>query len=108
MSSLVYLSRLLPPFFVSSIGPQFCHGTATVEGVHSSRSFILILTFYPIHRHVYKDVALVATIYIAAKTYATPEINIPPTIMYFMGYGIASHFAFATFILYAEGSFPDH
>lgn len=67
-----------------------------------------IIVFYPTRHHVYRAPVLAAMTYLAAKIYLTPELTDPPSITYTVGCAIPLHFAFTAYILFAEGSFPDH
>ena len=67
-----------------------------------------IIVFYPTHRHAYRVVILAAMVYTAAQIYLTPEISNPPAAANHLGTRIAIRFAFTTYVLWAEGPFPDH
>jgi len=67
-----------------------------------------IIVFYPTRRHAYRVVVLAAMIYVATQIYLTPEVTNPLTVTYTVGGTIAFHFIFTTYILLAEGPFPDH
>ena len=67
-----------------------------------------IFVFYPTHRRAYRVVVLAAMIYVAAQIYATPEVTDPLTVTFSVGFIIACRFAFTAYLLFAEGSFPDH
>ena len=67
-----------------------------------------ILVFYPTRRHAYRAVILTAMIYVAAIIFSTPETTHPPTLTYTVGFTIACRFTFTAYLLFTEGSFPDH
>ena len=67
-----------------------------------------IIVFYPTRQHAHRVVILVAMAYVAAQVYLTPEVTDPIKVTYTVGCGVAFHFAFATYRLFAEGPFPDH
>ena len=46
--------------------------------------------------------------YLAGQTYLTQEVTDAMSLQYFVGFMIATHFGFMTYISFAEGSFPDH
>jgi len=47
-------------------------------------------------------------VYLAVEIYLTPEVTDPLKVTHSVGCAIASHFTFAAYLLFAEGSFPDH
>ena len=67
-----------------------------------------IIALYPTPHHAQRVVILAAMLYVAAQVYLTLEANFPLAVLS----GVASHifttFAFTAYVLYAEGSFPDH
>ena len=67
-----------------------------------------IAILYPTRQHAYRVAVLAAMIYLSSQIYPTPEVTDPLTITYTVGFGIAFHFIFTTYLLFAEGSFPDH
>ena len=67
-----------------------------------------IIVFYPTRQHVYRVVVFAAMIYLAAQIYSTLEVPHPLTLPYNVGFTIASHLAFTAYIMFTEGSFPDH
>ena len=67
-----------------------------------------ITVFYPTPQHAYRVAALAAMIYIAAQIYRTPEVTDPLTVTYTVGLTIAFHFISTAYLLFTEGSFPDH
>jgi len=67
-----------------------------------------IIVLYPTRRSAYRVAILAAMIYVSAQIYATPEVTDPLTVTYTMGFGIAFHFVFTAYLLFAEGPFPDH
>ena len=67
-----------------------------------------IVFFYPTRQNAYRAVILPAMIYLAWQIYSTPEVTDPLKVTHSVGCAIASHFTFATYLLFAEGPFPDH
>ena len=67
-----------------------------------------IAILYPTRQHAYRVAVLAAMIYLASKVYSTPEVTDPLTITYTVGFGITFHFVFTAYLLFSEGSFPDH
>ena len=67
-----------------------------------------IIFFYPTHRHAYRIVVLVAMICIAIPIYLTPEVTDKIGLVFTVGCTIALHFLFMAYLLFAEGSFPNH
>ena len=67
-----------------------------------------IAILYPTRRHAYRMAVLAAMIYLSAQIYRTPEVTNPLTVTYTVGFGIAFHFVFTAYLLFAEGPFPDH
>ena len=67
-----------------------------------------IIVFYPTRQHAYQAVVLAAMIYVAAQIYLAPEVTDPLTVTYTVGAGIALNLMFTAYLLFAEGSFPDH
>ena len=66
------------------------------------------ITFpYPTRQHAYRVVAIAAMVYLAAQIYPTPEVTDPIKTTYLVGCTIAAQFIFNTYLLFAEGSFPD-
>ena len=65
---------------------------------------------YPTRRHAYRVVILATMIYLAAQIYLTQEVTKLVWAQQVVGFSIASHFMFMTYLLLAEGSFdfPDH
>ena len=64
--------------------------------------------FYPTHQHAYRVVALAAMVYLATQIYPTPEVTNPLRVTHAVGCAVGSHFIFAAYIFFTEGSFPDH
>jgi len=62
-----------------------------------------IAFFYPTHRHAYRVAVLVAI-----PIYRTPEVTNQIGLVFIMGCTIALHFLFVAYLLFAEGSFPNH
>ena len=67
-----------------------------------------IIVFYPTRRRIYRVVVLATTIYVAAQIYLTPEVTDSLKVTFGVGFTIASHLIFTAYLLFAEGSFPDH
>ena len=67
-----------------------------------------IVVFFPTRYHAYRLAVLAATVYVAAKINLTSEVSDPLMITYCVGCRIAYNFAFTLYVLYGEGSFPDH
>ena len=67
-----------------------------------------IIVFYPTRRHAYRMVVLATMIYVAARIYRTPEFTDPLTVTYTVGFAIAFNFVFTAYLLFSEGTFPDH
>ena len=67
-----------------------------------------IFFFYPTRQHADRVVALFVMTYLARQIYLTPEVTDPLKVTYSVGCAIASHFTFRVYLLFAEGSFPDH
>lgn len=63
---------------------------------------------YPTRRRFHQLVLLAAMAYLAAQIFRTSEVTFPPLITYMVGVTTAFHFGFTLFLLYTEGSFPDH
>lgn len=69
---------------------------------------LYIAGFYPTRHHIYRVLILAAEIYTAAQVYLTLEVTDPVTGSYMVGVVMACHFTFTTYLLCAEGTFPDH
>ena len=67
-----------------------------------------ILVFYPTRNRLYRLVVLFAMFYAAARLYLTSEVPNPPKFAYTLGNTIGFYFTFTTYLLCAEGTFPDH
>ena len=67
-----------------------------------------VLVFYPTHRRAYHVTVLAAMSYLAARIYTTPEATDPFTVAFGVGFTIATRFTLTAYILFAEGTFPDH
>ena len=67
-----------------------------------------VIVLYPTRQHAYRVVILAAMVYVAAQIYRTPETTNPITVTYVVGCMTAYHFVFTAYLLFAEGSFPDH
>ena len=69
---------------------------------------LYIIVFYPTRQRAYRVVVFAAMIYVAAQIHSTPEVTDPLAVTYAVGCLTSFHLAFAAYILFAEGSFPDH
>jgi hypothetical protein len=67
-----------------------------------------VIVFYPTRHRLYRIVVLAATFYVAAQIFQTTEVTDPIRMTYIVGTGIGYHFVFTTYLLCAEGTFPDH
>jgi len=67
-----------------------------------------IAILYPTRQHAYRVAALAVAIYMSAQIYSTPEVTDPLTVTYTVGCTIAFRFVFMVYLLFVEGSFPDH
>ena len=67
-----------------------------------------IIVFYPTRQHAYRMVVLAAMAYVAAQIYPTQEVTERLTVTFFVGFSIAFRFTFTAYLLFTEGSFPDH
>ena len=69
-----------------------------------------IIFFYPTRHHAYRIVIFATMICLAWSIYLAPQdrANDPPLLTYDMGIRIGFYFGFITYLLFAEGSFPDH
>ena len=63
---------------------------------------------YPTRHHAYRVVILTTMIYLATQIYLTQEVSNSLWLQYAAGFAVAAHFMFIAFLLFAEGSFPDH
>ncbi|KAF9780800.1 membrane bound O-acyl transferase family-domain-containing protein [Thelephora terrestris] len=67
-----------------------------------------VIALYPTGNLVYRLVIYAATTYVMAELFLTPDItDLGPTANS-LGNRIAVHFGFITYLLFVEGSFPDH
>ena len=69
---------------------------------------LFTIAFYPTRNRLYRVAVFAAMAYVVAKIYSTPEVTNPLFTGYYLGFRIALHFAFAAYVMCAEGSFPDH
>ena len=69
---------------------------------------LFVVVFYPTRRHAYRVFILATMIYSAARIFLTPEIPYHPMALNGLGIEIGFNFAFTTYVLCAEGPFPDH
>jgi len=63
---------------------------------------------YPTRHHAYRVVLLAAAVYLAVRIFLTPEVTYPLATTHSVGCAIASKFMFMVYLLFTEGSFPDH
>ena len=69
---------------------------------------LFIIFFYPTRQHAYRVVVIIPMLYLVAQLYLTQEVTDFVSLQYAATFTAAGHFAFITYILFAEGSFPDH
>jgi len=69
---------------------------------------LYIIFFYPTRRHAYRVVVLTVMICLAAQIYLTPESAGSFWLQYAVGFMVATRFMFIAYLLFAEGTFPDH
>ena len=67
-----------------------------------------IIFFYPTRRHAYRVVVAAAMVCAAWILYRTPEVTRDIGGVFTVGTVVALHFMFIAYLLFAEGSFPDH
>ena len=67
-----------------------------------------IIIFYPTRQHAYRAVVLAAMICVAAQIVFVVEAVDPLWMTYTIGVSLAFHFVFTAYLLFAEGTFPDH
>jgi len=67
-----------------------------------------IIVFYPTRQHAYRVVVLAAMAYVAAQICSTREVTERLTTTFFVGFGVTFRFIFTPYLLFTEGSFPDH
>ena len=67
-----------------------------------------ILFFYPTRRHAYRLAILASMICVAWPIYRTPEVTDQIGAIFTVGCMIAFYSMFMAYLLFAEGSFPDH
>jgi len=67
-----------------------------------------IIFFYPTRQHAYRVVVIAAMVYVAWPIYQTPEVTDKLGVPFTVGCAIVLHFLFKAYLLFAEGSFPDH
>ena len=82
-------------------------------GQHFWADFLLfevlrIIALYPTPRHGFRIVVLSTMIYVAAQLYLTQYATGSPAVMYSIAGHVFDTTAFTVYVLYAEGSFPDH
>ena len=64
--------------------------------------------FYPTRQNAYRVVIITAMICVAWPIYLTPEATDPLRTKYHVGCTISFYFGFVAYLLFAEGTFPDH
>ena len=67
-----------------------------------------ITSLYPTRQPAYRVATLPAAIYLARRIYQTPEAADPLQLGHTVGCAIAYNFMFRVYLLFSEGSFPDH
>ena len=67
-----------------------------------------IIILYPTRRHAYRVVAIAAVISTTARIYLTSEVTNPLSVGYTLGCVATFRFMFMVYIIFVEGSFPDH
>ena len=65
-------------------------------------------SLYPTRQRAYRVAALPIMIYLAVQIYRTPEVTDPLKFTHGVGCSIASLFILRAYLLFTEGSFPDH
>ena len=68
-----------------------------------------LVILYPTRQwHTYRVAALAARIYVTAQIYLTPAAAYPPAVGYTVACLVAFRFMFMAYLLFVEGTFPDH
>ena len=67
-----------------------------------------IIVLYPTRRHAYRVAVLAVMIYVTAQIYQMPDPTGSVALTYTVGCTIPLHFIFTAYLLFTEGSFPDH
>jgi len=63
---------------------------------------------YPTRQLAYRVAVLPIIIYFTVKVYTTPEVTDPLKLTHAVGCAMANSFVFRAYLLFSEGSFPDH
>ena len=66
------------------------------------------IIFYPTRRSIFRAFIFATMIYLAARIYQTLEVSEPLAAGYAVGFRIGLHLGSVVYLLWAEGSFPDH
>ena len=69
---------------------------------------LVFFFFYPTRQHAYRIVILAAVIVIAWSFYLTPQAVESPVVACGIGVWIVFYPGFMAYLLFAEGTFPDH
>ena len=67
-----------------------------------------IIVFYPTRRHAYRVIVFVSMICVARPIYLTTEVTDKTRAVFAVGCSITFYFMFMAYLLFSEGSFPDH
>ena len=67
-----------------------------------------IIVFYPTRHDAYRIIIFSSMVYLAAKLYLSPGTATPAPVANALGHPIGFHFGFTSYILWSEGSFPNH
>ena len=66
------------------------------------------IIYYPTPHHTYRVVVFATIIYVTVQIFLTPEVTDPVLLTYTVGCTIASEIICAPYLLFIEGSFPNH
>jgi len=69
---------------------------------------LYLIVFYPTRQQAYRVVILAAMVYLATQIYLTQEVMNMVWVQYSVGFMVATRLMFITYILFAEGPFPNH
>ena len=67
-----------------------------------------IIVLYPTRRHAYRAVILVSMVFVARSIYLTTEVTDKTGAVFTVGCMIAFYSMFMAYLLFSEGTFPDH
>ena len=67
-----------------------------------------VIVLYPTRRHAYRAVILVSMVCVALPIYLTKEVTDKTGAVIVVGGVIGFYFMFTAYLLFSEGSFPDH